>query len=91
MLNLRKISIGGFSTWLPGMEFAFVFTQAYLLLLIWKWPAMPLGPSGLVLYFACTGYMEIGHQHFSLLQSSTKSSSLQSLQFMSGARPGSNK
>ena len=47
-----------------------------LLLLIWKWPAMPLGPSGLVLYFARTGYMESGHQHFSLLQSSTKSSSL---------------
>ena len=91
VLNLRKISIGGFSTWLPGMEFAFGSTQAYLLLLIWKWPAIPLGPSGLVLYFARTGYMESGHQHFSLLQSSTKSSSLTSLRLMSGARPGSNK
>ena len=28
------------------MEFAFGFTRAYLLLLICKWPAMPLGPSG---------------------------------------------
>ena len=43
-LNLRKISVGGFSTWLPGMEFAFGFTRAHFLLLIWKWPAMPLGP-----------------------------------------------
>ena len=76
VLNLRKISIGGFSAWLPGMEFAFGFTRAYLLLLIWKWPVMPLGPSGLVLSFARIGYMESGHQYFSLLQSSTKSSSL---------------
>ena len=36
-----KISVGGFSTWIPGMEFAFGFPRAYLLLLIWKWPAMP--------------------------------------------------
>lgn len=42
--NLRNISIGGCSTWLPGMALAFGFTLTCLLLLIWRYPVMPLGP-----------------------------------------------